>query len=150
DPARPSGRISALALLKRHGFDLLCIFLFFCKHEKPAARGRTRGDARQKTRRGMPPGPWCSFWRSFGEYLFLEDSRYTSQAKNWPAIKSFNRHRKSAHAARLAHPVSCSPSRPACDRLRARRTPMKSVVVAGLLSALMIGRANAQVYYTYP
>jgi hypothetical protein len=27
---------------------------------------------------------------------------------------------------------------------------MKSVVVAGLLSALMIGRANAQVYYTYP
>jgi hypothetical protein len=27
---------------------------------------------------------------------------------------------------------------------------MKSVVVAGLLSALMIGRADAQVYYTYP
>jgi hypothetical protein len=27
---------------------------------------------------------------------------------------------------------------------------MKSLVIAGLLSALMIGRANAQVYYTYP
>jgi hypothetical protein len=26
---------------------------------------------------------------------------------------------------------------------------MKSLVIAGLLSALMIGRANAQVYYTY-
>src|SRR5438132_6843205 len=35
-------------------------------------------------------------------------------------------------------------------RLRSRRTPMKSLVIAGLLSALMIGRANAQVYYTYP
>src|SRR5215471_9559141 len=28
--------------------------------------------------------------------------------------------------------------------------PMKSLVIAGLLSALMIGRAHAQVYYTYP
>ena len=27
---------------------------------------------------------------------------------------------------------------------------MKSLVIAGLLSVLMIGRANAQVYYTYP
>jgi hypothetical protein len=32
---------------------------------------------------------------------------------------------------------------------RARRTPMKSLVIAGLLSALLIGHANAQVYYTY-
>src|SRR5215475_14665434 len=48
------------------------------------------------------------------------------------------------------HPC-CRPRRPmsARDRLRARRTPMKSLVIAGLLSALMIGRANAQVYYTY-
>jgi hypothetical protein len=38
----------------------------------------------------------------------------------------------------------------ACDRLRTRRTPMKSLVIAGLLSVLMIGRANTQVYYTYP
>ena len=29
------------------------------------------------------------------------------------------------------------------------RTPIKSLVIAGLLSALMIGRAHAQVYYTY-
>jgi hypothetical protein len=28
--------------------------------------------------------------------------------------------------------------------------PMKSLVIAGLLSVLMIGRANTQVYYTYP
>jgi hypothetical protein len=32
-----------------------CIFLFFCKHEKPAARGRT-ASAQQKARRGLPPG----------------------------------------------------------------------------------------------
>src|SRR5215468_1793384 len=38
----------------------------------------------------------------------------------------------------------------ACARLRTRRTPMKSLVIAGLLSALLIGRVNAQVYYTYP
>jgi len=37
----------------------------------------------------------------------------------------------------------------ACDRLRTRRTPMKSLVIAGLLSVLMIGRTNAQGYYTY-
>jgi hypothetical protein len=73
-----------------------CISLFFFKHEKPAARGRTRGFAQQKTRRGTPPGRWRSFWRSFGEYLFLEDSRYTSQAENRAAIKSINQHRKSA------------------------------------------------------
>jgi hypothetical protein len=39
--------------LKRHGFGLLCIFLFFCKHEKPAARGRTRGSRNKK------PGAVC-------------------------------------------------------------------------------------------
>src|SRR5215813_11966786 len=119
---------------------------FFCKHAKPAARGRMRGSRNKKPGAACRPGSW----RGFGEYLFLEDSRYTSQAENRAAVKSFNQHRKSAHAAQLAHPVSCSPSRPACDRLRARRMPMKSVVVAGLLSALMIGRANAQVYYTSP
>ena len=27
---------------------------------------------------------------------------------------------------------------------------MKSLVIAGLLSALMMGRVNSQVYYTYP
>jgi hypothetical protein len=35
-------------------------------------------------------------------------------------------------------------------RLRAGRTPMKSLLIAGLLSALMISQANAQVYYNYP
>src|SRR6516164_2681942 len=96
DPARASGRISALALLKRHGFALLCIFLFFLQtRETRRARPRARL-AQQKTRRGMPPGPWCSFWRSFGEYLFLEDSRYASQAENGAAIRSLNQQRKSA------------------------------------------------------
>jgi hypothetical protein len=54
DPARPSGRISALALLKRHGFDLLCISCFFLQtRETRRARSRERAT---KTRRGMPPG----------------------------------------------------------------------------------------------
>src|SRR5262245_43356401 len=119
---------------------------FFCKREKPAARGRTRGSRNKKPGAACRPGSW----RGFGEYIFLEDSRYASQAENRAAIKSFNRRRKSAHAARPAHPVSCSPSMSACDRLRARRTPMKSFVIAGLLAAVMIGRAKAAVYDTFP
>jgi hypothetical protein len=66
--------------------------LFFAKHEKPAARGRTRGSRNKKPGAASRPGSW----RSFAEYLFLEDSRYASQAENWAAIKSFNHHRKSA------------------------------------------------------
>jgi hypothetical protein len=73
-----------------------CISLFFLQtRETRRAQPRAR-IARQKTRRCMPPGRWRSFWRSFGEYLFLEDSRYASQAENRAAIKSFNRRRKSA------------------------------------------------------
>jgi len=34
--------------------------------------------AQQKARRGIPPG---RLWHSFGEYIFLEDSRYMSQAE---------------------------------------------------------------------
>jgi hypothetical protein len=69
-----------------------CISLFFFKHEKPAARGRTRGSRNKKPGAACRPGSW----RSFDEYLFLEDSRYTSQAENRAAIKSINQHRKSA------------------------------------------------------
>jgi hypothetical protein len=36
------------------------------------------------------------------------------------------------------------------DRLRVGRTPMKSLLIAGLFSALTINQANAQVYYNYP
>jgi hypothetical protein len=54
-----------------------CISLFFCKYETPAARGRTRGSRNEKPGAACRPG----FWRSFGEYLFLEDSRYTSKRK---------------------------------------------------------------------
>jgi hypothetical protein len=54
-----------------------CIFLFFCKNENPphAAAGAV---AHKKPGAACRPG----FWRSFGEYVFLEDSRYTSQAEN--------------------------------------------------------------------
>jgi hypothetical protein len=69
-----------------------CISLFFLQtRETRRARPHARL-AQQKARRGMPPGRW----RSFGEYLFLEDSRYTSQAENRAAVKSINAQRKSA------------------------------------------------------
>jgi hypothetical protein len=55
-----------------------CIFLFSCKHAKLAARDRTRVRATKKPGAACRPG----FWRSFGEYAFLEDSRYASQAEN--------------------------------------------------------------------
>jgi hypothetical protein len=76
-----------------------CIFLFFLQPREPAARGRTRGSRNKKPGAACRPGSWRSFWRSFGEYLFLEDSRYTSQAENRAAIKSINQHRKSAFPA---------------------------------------------------
>jgi hypothetical protein len=55
-----------------------CIFLFFCKKRETR---RARPQARSRNEK---PGAACrpGFWRSFGEYIFLEDSRYTSQAKN--------------------------------------------------------------------
>jgi hypothetical protein len=69
-----------------------CIFLFFCKHAKLAARGRTRVRATKNPARHAARG----FWRSFDEYAFLEDSRYASQAKNGLAVKSLNSRRMSA------------------------------------------------------
>src|SRR5262245_36821398 len=39
---------------------------FFRKHEKPAARGRTRGSRNKKPGAACRPGSW----RSFDEYLF--------------------------------------------------------------------------------
>jgi hypothetical protein len=53
-------------------------WLFSCSDEKKlAARGRLRGRAAKSPVR-HPAG----FRRSFGEYFFLEDSRYTSQAES--------------------------------------------------------------------
>jgi hypothetical protein len=63
--------------LELHGCDLPCIFLFFLQNEKHAARGRATRSRNKKTRRGIPAR---AFRRNFGEYAFLEDSRYTSQA----------------------------------------------------------------------
>jgi hypothetical protein len=37
-----------------------------------------------------------------------------------------------------------------CDTLGRGRVPMKSVMIAGFLSALLVGQAYAQVYYSYP
>src|SRR5262249_197464 len=81
--ARASGRISALALLKAHGCLLLYFPVFLQKRETRRARPHARP-------RNEKPGPACrqGSWRSFGEYAFLEDSRYTSQAKNWVALSS--------------------------------------------------------------
>jgi hypothetical protein len=69
-----------------------CISLFFLQTRETR---RTRPHARPRNEK---PGAACrpGSWRSFDEYLFLEDSRYTSQAENRAAIKSINQHRKSA------------------------------------------------------
>src|SRR5262245_12954235 len=61
-----------------------CIFLFFRK-KRETRRARPHARSRnEKPGAARRPG----LWRSFGEYIFLEDSRYTSQAKNGAAIKS--------------------------------------------------------------
>jgi hypothetical protein len=46
--------------------------------KKRAARGRLCGRAAKKPDAASRPG----FQRSFGEYVFLEDSRYTSQVES--------------------------------------------------------------------
>jgi hypothetical protein len=51
---------------------------FFCKHDKPAARGRGSRARNKKPGAVSRPGGW----RTFDEYAFLEDSRYTSQEDN--------------------------------------------------------------------
>jgi hypothetical protein len=71
-----------------------CIFLFFLqKRETRRARPQART-------RNEKPGAACrpGSRRSFGEYAFLEDSRYTSQAKNLARIKSLSSHENSAVA----------------------------------------------------
>jgi hypothetical protein len=74
--ARASGPISALAFLKLHGCDLLYFPVFLQRRETRRARPHARP-------RNEKPGAAChpGSWRSFGEYAFLEDSRYTSQAE---------------------------------------------------------------------
>src|SRR6516165_8729379 len=71
-PALPAGRISAFALVKRHGFSP-CLAA-----KKYAARGRIRVRATKSPARS----PARASRRSSGEYTFLEDSRYACQAKN--------------------------------------------------------------------
>jgi hypothetical protein len=51
---------------------------FFCKYDKPAARGRGLRARNKKPGAVSRPGGW----RTFGEYAFLEDSRYASQANS--------------------------------------------------------------------
>src|ERR1700741_3104625 len=65
-----------------------CFFLFFRRHEKPAAARPQARSRNEKPGAARRPGSW----RSFGEYALLEDSRYTSQAENSVAIKSLGSH----------------------------------------------------------
>src|SRR5262249_41366361 len=71
-PARPAGRISAFALLKLHDLSLPDLT------RKYAWRDRGLRARNKKPGAASRPGGW----RSFGEYTFLEDSRYASQAKS--------------------------------------------------------------------
>jgi hypothetical protein len=68
-PAWPVGRSSAFTLLKRHRLSLSVVA------RKYAARGLGSRARNKKPGAVSRPGGW----RSFGEYAFLEDSRYTSQ-----------------------------------------------------------------------
>jgi len=63
--------------LELHGCDFLCIFLFFCKTRNTPHAAAPRGRATKNPARH----PARAFRRNFGEYVFLEDSRYTSQAE---------------------------------------------------------------------
>jgi hypothetical protein len=71
--ARPAGRISAFALLKLH--DLISFSDF---RAKIRLRGRGLRARNKKPGAASRPGDW----RSFGEYAFLEDSRYASQEES--------------------------------------------------------------------
>src|SRR5262249_26013288 len=76
-PPGPPGRISALPFLNLNGCDLLYFPFFLQTRETRRARPHARP-------RNEKPGAACrpGSWRSFGECIFLEDSRYASQAKN--------------------------------------------------------------------
>ncbi|HET9244421.1 MAG TPA: hypothetical protein VFO15_01335 [Xanthobacteraceae bacterium] len=76
-PARAGGRFAALAFLKLHGV-ISCISLFFLQtRETRLAWAHAR---RRNKKPGAASRPGVS--RSFAEYAFLEDSRYTSQQEN--------------------------------------------------------------------
>jgi hypothetical protein len=71
-PARPAGWISAFTLLKLHD---LSPFL----QRKKIRRARA---LRVRATKNPARCPARAFRRSFGEYAFLEDSRYASQKEN--------------------------------------------------------------------
>jgi hypothetical protein len=56
--ARPSGRISAFAFLKRHGFNLPS---YVWRHEKPAVRGREARSRNKKPGAARRPGLLAQF-----------------------------------------------------------------------------------------
>jgi hypothetical protein len=76
-PARPAGRVSAFAFLKRHGCDLLYFPVFLQTRETRLARPRLTCAQKKPGAVSRSGG-----WRSFDEYAFLEDSRYASQAES--------------------------------------------------------------------
>src|SRR5260221_190961 len=71
-PARPAGRISAFAFLKLHDLSP-------CSAAKKIRRARA---LRVRATKSPARCPARASRRSFGEYAFLEDSRYASQEKN--------------------------------------------------------------------
>jgi hypothetical protein len=74
-PARPPGRIPALAFLKLHGCGLLYFPVFFANTTTRRARPRL-ACAQQKTRRGLPPGRLAYFRRiRFSGRFSLRESR---------------------------------------------------------------------------
>src|SRR2546422_11760483 len=79
-----------------------CISLFFLQRRETR---RVRPHARSRNKK---PGAACrpGSWRSFGEYLFLEDSRYTSQAENRDALQPRQQAIDWPRLPRLAHSLS--------------------------------------------
>jgi hypothetical protein len=74
-PARPPGRIPALAFLKLHGCGLLYFPVFSANTTNPRRAAAACVRATKKPGAVSRPGGW----RTFDEYAFLEDSRYASQ-----------------------------------------------------------------------
>src|ERR1700756_5913393 len=74
----PRTRELRAPFLELHGCDLLFIFLFFYKTRNTPHAAAPRG----RTTKTPARHPARAFRRNFGEYAFLEDSRYASQADN--------------------------------------------------------------------
>jgi hypothetical protein len=112
--ARPPGRIPALAFLKLHGCGLLYFPVFSANTTNPR---RAAAHAQQKPGAVSRPGGW----RSFGEYAFLEDSRYASQENyegnlTWRSFLRFQRGRAAWRGRETLYLNASRPSARGCAR----------------------------------